>query len=128
MSASAPATIRLATDADVELICVQRRAMFEDMGLEYRVGQRESITAFAEWVRPRIERGEYVGFIAERSGSAVAGAGLWFMEWPPTPQSLGTRRGYVLNVYTRPDSRGQGSRASSRGRSLATAPAAASRW
>lgn len=103
----APA-IRLATVDDVPVICAQRRTMFEDMGITPRVPHDESIPAFAAWVTPRIASGEYLGFLAERAERVVAGAGLWFMTWPPTPQGIAQRRGYVLNVYTSPEARGQG--------------------
>ena len=101
-------TIRLGTAADVGLISAHRRAMFEDMGIVPRVPHDESIAAFAAGVAPRIERSEYVAFLACEGGEVLGGAGLWLMDWPPTPQSVVERRGYVLNVYTRPGARGRG--------------------
>jgi GNAT superfamily N-acetyltransferase len=103
----APA-IRLATVDDVPVICAQRRAMFEDMGIRPRVPHDQSIPAFAAWVTPRIASGEYLGFLTERAGQVLAGAGLWLMPWPPTPHGIAQRRGYVLNVYTSPAARGRG--------------------
>jgi GNAT superfamily N-acetyltransferase len=101
-------TIRLGTTADLDVICAQRRAMFEEMGIVPRVPHDESIAAFGAWASPRMDRGEYVAFLACDADQVIAGAGLWLMDWPPTPQSVATRRGYVLNVYTRPDARGLG--------------------
>lgn len=100
--------IRLATTEDLQVICHHRRAMFDEMGLEPRVSHDESIAAFADWLLPRLVSGEYVGFLAEGHGRIAAGAGLWVMDWPPTPQSIVVRRGYVLNVYVEVDYRLRG--------------------
>lgn len=82
--------------------------MFEDMGISARVPFDEAIPAFERWVGPLIESGEYLAWLAEDEGRVVAGAGLWLIAWPPTPQSLATTRGYVLNVYTLAEARGRG--------------------
>ena len=40
-----------------------------------------------------------------RMESIAAGVGLWLMDWPPHMIDSGPRRGNILNVYTRPQSR-----------------------
>ncbi|WP_425146649.1 GNAT family N-acetyltransferase [Deinococcus sp.] len=97
-------TLRPATPADAALIAAQREAMFSAMGTEYR----EEVAQFAAWVQPRLEAGTYLGWMVVHTGEVVAGAGLLLMDWPPhfiDPQPI---RGYLLNVYTRPDHRGKG--------------------
>ena len=44
----------------------------------------------------------------EHDGQAVAGLGLWLIEWPPHLFGLARHRGYILNVYTHPDHRRKG--------------------
>jgi len=60
-------------------------------------------------VREKMSAGEYLGWFAmAEDGSVAAGAGLWLMDWPPHMVGPGSRRGNILNVYTRPEFRRQG--------------------
>jgi len=94
-------TIRLATVDDVPTLVHHRRAMFEDMGHKDRAILDGMDRSFAPWVTDKINRGEYMGWLAvSEKSEIVAGAGLWFVEWPPTVVDLSTRRAYLLNVYT----------------------------
>ena len=91
------------------MVAAQRRAMFFDMG--HRDGRvLDSMTdAFLPWVRRKMSAGEYLGWLAiAGDGSVVAGSGLWLMDWPPHMGGPGSRRGNILNVYTRPEFRRQG--------------------
>jgi len=100
--------IRPATLEDAALVTAQRRAMFFDIG--HRDGRSlDSMTdAFLPWVRDKMSVGEYLGWFAiAEDGGVAAGAGLWLMDWPPMVGS-GSRRGNILNVYTRPEFRRQG--------------------
>lgn len=63
---------------------------------------------FEPWVRERLENGSYRGWIAEAQGAAVAGAGLWVMEFPPHFLHVEPGRGYLLNFYVAPTYRGKG--------------------
>lgn len=97
-------TLRPATAGDAGLIAAQRASMFTDMGVEYR----EDVAGFAPWVEPRLAAANYLGWIVETRGQAVAGAGLLLLDCPPhflDPQPL---RAYLLNVYTHPEHRGRG--------------------
>ncbi len=83
--------------------------MFEDMGHADRAALDEMDERFAEWVRHRIESGEYRGwFVAADNGDVVAGAGVWLQNSPANPRDQSARRAYVMNVYTRPEYRRQG--------------------
>jgi GNAT superfamily N-acetyltransferase len=103
-----PIVIRRETFDDVSLIVHHRRAMFEDM----KRGSAKSLdamdAAFEPWLRKHMAAGDYLGWFAEVDGVAVAGVGLWMMEWPPGPLDPSDRRPYILNVYTEPDYRGHG--------------------
>lgn len=100
-------TIRLATLNDVDTIAHQRSAMFTDMGLDV-VKIQSWEQPFRQWVRARLEFGEYIGFLAVSGGDVIAGAGLWVHDWLPSPQTVSPNRGYILNVYTEPPFRRQG--------------------
>jgi GNAT superfamily N-acetyltransferase len=101
-------TIRRAALADVPVIARQRGGMFRDMGTDPAlIAERDS--AFRAWLSERLERGEYLGWLAvSEAGEAVAGVGLWFYDWVPNPLAPSIRRGYILNVYTEPEYRRQG--------------------
>lgn len=103
-------TFRLATPDDAPIITHHRRAMFEDMGHADEIEMLDGIDAsFLGWVRERLERGVYYGFLAENEeGEVVAGAGCWIIEWPAHIFDLNTKRAYVLNVYTEKTHRGHG--------------------
>jgi GNAT superfamily N-acetyltransferase len=106
---SDPFIIRLATVEDIPTIVAQRRAMFHDMGTTDPAALDAMEAHFRPWVRQKMEQGEFFTWLAEDGqGRVVAGAGLWVQEWPPTPQAVLGRRGYVLNVYTHPDYRRRG--------------------
>lgn len=102
-------SVRLATLDDIPIIVHHRHAMFAEMD----AGTEESLDAMcapsAAWIHERMERGEYVGFLAQDSaGAVIGGAGLWLMEWIPGPIDLTDRRAYILNVYVEIHARRQG--------------------
>ena len=100
--------VRLATETDAALISAQRRAMFADAVLPTPTTLAEMQQRFEPWVRERLANGSYRGWIAERGGSPVGGAGLWIMEFPPHFLDVQPARGYLLNFYVAPDHRGAG--------------------
>ncbi|AFZ68384.1 GNAT family N-acetyltransferase [Deinococcus peraridilitoris] len=97
--------LRLAAVADADTIAFQRAAMFAEMGTSY---SEEHTTQFAPWIRDRLSGGTYLGLLIEHAGQVVAGAGLMFLDWPPSHLDPGSRRAYLLNVYTEPKHRGCG--------------------
>ncbi len=99
--------IRPATPADAETIAQQRDAMFLDIGEDAEKLARVHQPSLA-WHRRVLESGLYTGFLAEANGEIVGGAGLLWQDLPPNPDTDLDVRGYVMNVYVRPDQRGQG--------------------
>jgi GNAT superfamily N-acetyltransferase len=99
--------IRLATVDDIDLICHQRRRMFEDIGFaEEALGP--AMSKYPSWLREQIEHGNYLGWFVEADGEIAAGAGMWLIDWQPSPRASSELRGYVLNVYTEPAHRHNG--------------------
>jgi len=101
-------TLRYAAGNDATLITMQRHRMFADNGF----ASEEVLTAgdlqFEPWVRERLIDGRYIGLLMEEDGMVIAGAGIFFADFPPhwmDPQPL---RAYALNVYTAPEHRGKG--------------------
>jgi GNAT superfamily N-acetyltransferase len=56
--------------------------------------------AYADWVRPRIEAGSYVGWFAMHGDLVVAGAGAVLLDWGPTRANPGGVMARVNNVFT----------------------------
>ncbi len=102
-------SIRCATAADVPIITVHRRAMFETMGFTDRGALDRMDERFPDWLRGRIESGEYRGWlVTSEDGTVLAGVGLWLQINLPSPRDQSAQRAYVLNVYTHPEHRRQG--------------------
>jgi len=99
---------RLATVADAALIARQRRSMFVDAGQAEDETMQAMMDNFLVWVRPRLSDGSYVGWIVEEYGRAVAGAGMWLIDFPPHWMDAEPVRAYLLNFYVDPAFRGRG--------------------
>ncbi|WP_199776926.1 GNAT family N-acetyltransferase [Deinococcus sp. NW-56] len=92
--------VRPATPADAPTLARHR---FPD---DADAGER---AAYAAWVAGAVERGLYLGFLAEgEEGRVVAGAGLTLLEWGPTRGDPQPWRGRIVNVWTDPDFRRRG--------------------
>lgn len=99
---------RSATPADAALISTHRQKMFADSEQGDEAVRAQVRANFEPWVLPRLASGEYTGWIIEHEGTPIAGAGIWWMQWPPhflDPEPL---RPYLLNVYVDPAYRGHG--------------------
>ena len=101
-------SVRLATTEDAALITGQRHRMFADGNLAGEERLRELDAAFEPWLRTQLAEGRYIGWLLEEDGDAVAGAGLYLMEFPPHFLDTKAVRAYLLNFYTEPGSRGRG--------------------
>lgn len=101
-------TLRFAVPEDAALITGQRHRMFEDneFGSDSTLAAADG--AFEPWVRERLQDGRYVGLFLEEQGRVVAGAGIFFADFPPHWMHVQAQRAYVLNVYTAPEGRGRG--------------------
>lgn len=100
--------IRVATVADAEAIAEQRLRMFADAGVAEETAMGPMRANFAEWVRPRLVDGSYVGWLVEQDERLVGGAGLWVIDWPPHFMDAEPQRAYLLNFYVAPEMRRQG--------------------
>jgi GNAT superfamily N-acetyltransferase len=102
------AETRRSTVADAEVLAGQRLRMFSDAGLADETAMAGMVERFIPWVRAKLEDRSYVGWLIEEDGRAIAGAGLWVMEFPPHFLDTEPRRAYLLNFYVAPEMRGRG--------------------
>ena len=55
---------------------------------------------YRAWLAPRIDAGQYIGYLAQIDGAIVAGAGLTLLDWGPTRESARSLRARLVNVFT----------------------------
>jgi GNAT superfamily N-acetyltransferase len=101
-------SVEKATIRDLDVLVAHRRGMFEAMGSGDAKSLARHDIDFRRWVRPKLKRGDYVGFIAWADGVPVAGGSVWLQERQPRPGFPGGNLPYYLSVYTHPDFRGLG--------------------
>lgn len=111
--------IRLASAADLDVICDHRARMFADMG-ELPPESFETFRAQSkDALRPMFERNQYVGWLVSpknQPGKIAAGAGVTLREVAPHPQPningkfeiVSGRQAIIQNVYTEPEWRRRG--------------------
>ncbi len=101
--------IRRATMDDAAIITLHRRNMFEDMGTATGAQLDAMTAAFQTWLARKLVRDEYRGWlVTQDDDSVIAGAGMLLLDWSPSPMDQSAWRGYVMNVYVRPDFRRRG--------------------
>ncbi len=101
--------VRPVIPSDLDLICSHRVAMFSDGGKRTADELVEMDRNFRRWLQPRLENGDYFGYVAEDDNRVIAGIGLMVLDWPPHPlHPVDDRRGYVLNMFVDPEYRRRG--------------------
>jgi GNAT superfamily N-acetyltransferase len=94
-----PWTIRAIHDGDASTVSHHR---YVDHA------SQDDLTAYAAWITAAIQRGNYVGLVAETGYEVIAGAGLLLLEWGPTRGDPNPIRGRIVNVWTHPEWRRRG--------------------
>lgn len=93
---------------DIDVICRHREAMFRESGRSEEVLQQMA-APFRAWLEPRLNTGDYFGYVLAEHSTPIAGIGLMLIDWPPHPaHPQQDHRGYVLNVYVEPSYRRRG--------------------
>jgi len=103
-------TLRRATVDDAALITEHRHRMFADNQLATEQRYTEMDLNFLPWVTERLADGRYIGLLLEDTSShqVIAGAGIYYLDWPPHYLDPAPSRAYLLNFYTEPEDRGEG--------------------
>lgn len=95
--------IRQASLKDIKVIQHHRRAMFNEMGIQYRMGLDAMHRSTRGYLARTISEGSYKGWLAEtRDGQVVAGGGVAVSSWPPAPGYPYPQRASIFNVYAEP--------------------------
>lgn len=97
-------TIRHAKPSDAQTIEAQREAMFTAMGIGPEAQERMHAASLA-WHQRGLETGSYLGLLVEYGRELIGGAGILWQDMPPNPETLGSTRGYIMNVYVQPQYR-----------------------
>lgn len=101
--------VRRATPADLALVLHHRRRMFEDMG--YRdLAQLDAMQAAAgPFLGGGLADGSYEGWLVEDAGGrVVAGGGIALVPFQPHPRDPGSRRAWIVNMFTEREHRRRG--------------------
>ncbi len=100
---------RLATIADIDKLLPLRLGMQQEVN---EVSDQDVPPEYLDNVRSyfahAMNEGKYASSVAEINGKLIAAAGLVIYEKPPSLKGKNGRNGYITNVYTLPEHRGQG--------------------
>jgi GNAT superfamily N-acetyltransferase len=98
---------RIATAADVETLVTMRIAFLEE--ISKRSADDGALRgALRSYFARAVPTGEFVAYVAEVEGRIVATSGLVFHQAPPSMKNLAGREGYIMNMFTVAEWRGQG--------------------
>ena len=102
-------SIRQAVIDDAKVIASHRAAMFRDMGdLSGDDVARLENAAFV-YMRQMMAERRYLGWLVEREGEVVAGAGMIISQLLPRPGAIeGGAQALIANVYCEPEHRRRG--------------------
>ena len=95
-------TYRLATTDDVDTLAQKRWQMETERHPDIQADYAAYLAAARQAIRPEIERGAHIAFLAEVEGEVVACAILIWWTMLPSLTELQRRRAYVSSVYCDP--------------------------
>ena len=96
---------RKATEQDIGILCRIRKQQLIDEGIS------PSIDIDAELERyftDKLKDGSLIEWLLVDNETVIATAAIVFMEFPPTYTNKSGIKGYITNMYTAPEYRGQG--------------------
>src|SRR5215510_7145736 len=101
--------IRRATIDDASIIARHRSAMFHDMGDLSGNDVATLEIAARVYIWQMMAERRYLGWLAERQGEVVAGAGMIISQLLPRPGAIeGGAQALIANVYCEPEHRRRG--------------------
>ncbi|MHA2059439.1 MAG: GNAT family N-acetyltransferase [Candidatus Ranarchaeia archaeon] len=99
----------MATLEDVRDLVRLRRVLFEDMGFEDSSLLDELDHAVSTYLTKTIPTDQFFGWVAETStGKIVGSGGVVINQYPPEPNNLQGKSGYIMNIATARSHRHQG--------------------
>ncbi len=100
--------IRRATIDDVDQLVQLRILLFEETGELIEKDTSAFAEAISAFLIKSLPRKSFLAWIAESDSRIVASSGFVPFEKLPVPENLSGKEGYILNMYTLPEWRGQG--------------------
>ena len=101
-------TYRLATTDDVDTLAQKRWQMETERHPDIQADYAAYLAAARQAIRPEIERGAHIAFLAEAEGEVVACAILIWWTMLPSLTEQHRKRAYVSSVYCDPAWRRRG--------------------
>jgi GNAT superfamily N-acetyltransferase len=101
-------TYRLATTDDVDALAQKRWQMETERHPDIQADYAAYLAAARQDIRPEIERGAHIAFLAEAEGEVVACAILIWWTMLPSLTEAHRKRAYVSSVYCDPAWRRRG--------------------
>ena len=96
--------VREATVADLPIVLLHRRRMFEEMGFRDPAALETMSAISDDLLRRGLEDGSYRGWFAETAeGRVVAGGGVIVLTFQPHPIDPRPQRAWVVNMFTEPE-------------------------
>jgi len=103
---------RLAGIRDVEVLTSLRIELLREMGnIKSGKDVPELENGIRAYFRTHIIKGDFICWVAVSGGVIAATSGLVVMERPPVMGNTKGLEGYIMNIYTRPESRKKGAAA-----------------
>ena len=96
---------RIATENDIDALCELRKKQLIDEGTTPDVNIDEELH---EFFHRRFKNDEIVEWVLEDGGEIVATCAILFYEFPPSFTNKTGIKGYITNVYTKPELRKRG--------------------
>lgn len=96
---------RKAEMKDIEQLAAIRKKQLQDEGQNPDTDMDENLLGF---FREKMASGELIQWVAEDCGAIIATGAIIFMDFPPAFTNPTGRKGYVANMYTADEYRGQG--------------------
>ena len=96
---------RKATINDIVQISELRKKQLQDEGQKSSINMDEELHQF---FKDKMSSGDLIEWIAEDSNGIIATSAIIFMDFPPSFTNPTGKRGYIANMYTSDEYRGQG--------------------
>ena len=100
-------TYRAADLKDVEVLAVLRREFLIEVA-DARPDDESILPRLRNWFKEKLADGHFCAILACNGNEVIASSGLVVHEHPPGIMIPNGREAYIMNMYTKPNWRGQG--------------------
>lgn len=96
---------RKATINDIDALVIKRKTQLADEGIASISNIDEEL---ASYFSSQLKEETLIEWLVEDEGQIIATAAIAIQQFPPTYSNKTGKKGYITNMYTRPEYRGQG--------------------